>query len=74
MGRVGLTRWLLEKTSDDPMDLELDNFQRAEELVPARAAAARIDVADGAKLTSPLDYARAIIEAADVPISNRALS
>src|SRR5919198_252431 len=38
MGRVGLTRWLLEVTSDEPTDVELDNFDDPEELSPARAA------------------------------------
>jgi hypothetical protein len=70
MGRVGLTRWLLEVTSDEAEDVELDNFDTAEELATARASAGQVKSADG----GPLEYARAIIEAADSPLTNRALS
>lgn len=72
MGRVGLSRWLLEVTSDDATDVELDNFEDPGELEPARAAAARLE-GNGA-YGAPLDLARAIIEAADAPLSNRAVS
>jgi hypothetical protein len=72
MGRVGLSRWLLEVTSDDPTDVELDNFPDPADLAPARAAAARVD--GSGSQTAPLDFARAIIEAADAPLSNRAVS
>jgi hypothetical protein len=70
-GRVGLSRWLLDVSSDEPEDVEFDNFDDPDELAPARAAAARVGGGDS---RSPLDYARAVIEAADAPVTNRALS
>jgi hypothetical protein len=70
-GRVGLSRWLLDVSSEEPVDVELDNFEDPEELAPARAAAAKID---GARSGSPLDYARGVSEAADTPLTNRALT
>jgi hypothetical protein len=70
-GRVGLTRWLLDVTSDEPAELELDNFDTAEELQPARAAAEKVGEAGS---RSPLERAQAVIEAADEPLSNRAVS
>ncbi len=73
LGRVGLSRWLLELTSDDPVDVEMDNFEKPEELVAARAAVARLTATDDAP-GAALDYARALINAADRPLSNRAIS
>ena len=52
------------------MDIETDNFADIQELQPARDAAKQSS-ADGA---APLDYARALLEAADVPLTNRALT
>jgi hypothetical protein len=72
MGRVGLSRWLLEVTSDDPADVELDNFEDPAELAPARALAAALKEEKAHE--APLDFARAIIQAAEVPLSNRAVS
>jgi hypothetical protein len=72
-GRVGLSRWLLDLTSEEPAEVELDNFDAVEDLQAARTAAAGQNAdTDGAG--SPLDYAQAIIEAADAPLSNRAVS
>jgi hypothetical protein len=72
MGRVGLSRWLLEVTSDDPTEVELDNFEDPAELAAARAAAGKLDANGSGR--EPLDLARAIIEAAEAPLSNRAVS
>ena len=72
-GRVGLTRWLLDLTSDEPVEVELDNFEAPAELARAHAAAAKLDGGADA-WRSPLEYAQAIIAAADEPLSNRALS
>jgi len=72
-GRVGLSRWLLDLTSDEPVEVELDNFEAPAELARAHAAAAKLDGGPDA-WRSPLEYAQAIIAAADEPLSNRALS
>jgi hypothetical protein len=73
-GRVGLTRWLLELTSDEPIDIEMDNFASAEELEPVRAAVAKHSAQDTAADEAPLDYARTLLEAVDVSLTNRALT
>jgi hypothetical protein len=72
-GRVGLTRWLLDLSSEEPLEVELDNFDTAEELALARAAAAKL-AAGTDEWRGPLEYAQAVIEAADVPLTNRALT
>jgi hypothetical protein len=72
-GRVGLSRWLLDLTSEEPVEVELDNFESPEELQAAQAAAAKLEEgADGWR--SPLEYGQAVIEAADLPLTTRAVS
>lgn len=72
-GLVGLARWLLDLARDEPADVEFDNFDDPEELASARSAAATLEGAESAS-QSPLDYARALIDAAETPLTTRALT
>ena len=65
--RIGITRWLLEMSSDDPADVEFDNFPDTSSVDQLRRTA------KGVKAKDPVAYCRAIIEKADAPVDNRAL-
>src|SRR5438270_356490 len=44
--RIAITRWLLELFSDDPADVEYDNFEDPRVLDPIREKARRIKAGD----------------------------
>jgi len=66
-GRVGISRWLLEISSDDPEDVEYDNFENTAVVDAHRSAAEQIKAGDAAS------YARELVKRAGGPIDNRAL-
>ena len=66
-GRVGLRRWLLDITSDDPEEVEWDNFEDPEALAPVREVASR------AKGKTPPDYAKALLRAVAEPPLHKAV-
>lgn len=69
-GRLGSTRWLLKIESDDPSDVEWDNFSDPDVVAPARQAASRPGL-DGH--ADPVSLARAIVAGAGRPVDNLAL-
>jgi hypothetical protein len=64
---VGISRWILDLSSDDPEDVEYDNFEDKRLLDALRDATRGTDAPD------PLSYARAVVEKAGEPVDNRAL-
>ena len=62
---IGLQRWLLEISSDDPADVQDDNF---EDPRPVEALRARVD---GLEAPDAVSYARGIVERAGEPVDNR---
>jgi hypothetical protein len=66
--KIGITRWLIEITSDEPEDVEYDNFEDTSYLDALRP------VAEKAKGGSPRELAQAIIKNAGDPVSTKALS
>lgn len=65
--RIGITRWLLEITSDEPADIEEDNFADPTVLDPLRK------IAEGIKAKDPAEFARLLVEKAGFPVPNRVL-
>lgn len=66
--KIGIRRWLIELSSDDPADVEEDNFEDARVLNEVRSLAADVAVGDSA-----IEYATAIVKAAGKPVDNRSL-
>ncbi len=66
-GLLGITRWLVDLSSDEPAEVEMDNFPHPEVVQELRARANRLQ-ADNADA-----YARALVAAADGPADSRAV-
>lgn len=66
-GRFGITRWLIDISSDEPEDVEYDNFDDAAMLDAVRT------VAKGAKGDDAVSYAVNIVQQAGEPVDNRSL-
>ena len=66
-GQWGITRWLLEITSDEPEDVEFDNFSDTTLLNALRGAA------KGVKADDAVSYAKAVVQKAGEPVDNKAL-
>ncbi len=66
-GRLAIRRWLLELSSDDPEDVEYDNFEDTTLLEALR------QVADGLDGGSAVEFARSLVRRAGEPVDNRAL-
>lgn len=64
---LATTRWLLDLSSDDPEDVECDNFPDSRPLAAMREAAQTVDSAD------PVAYARDLIAAGGGPADNKAI-
>ncbi|HTE19368.1 MAG TPA: hypothetical protein VK689_13420 [Armatimonadota bacterium] len=65
--RIGISRWLLEISTDDAEDVEYDNFEDSTVLDALKPIAQGVDADDA------FSYARAVIEKAQAPVENRAL-
>jgi hypothetical protein len=65
--RIGISRWLLEIASDDPEDVEYDNFVENGALEALGQAVRGVDGGD------PLAYARSVLDRVGAPVDNRAL-
>lgn len=65
--RIGITRWLLDISSDDPEDVEYDNFQDTSVLDQVRSLASGLDGSD------PVAFARSVVGKSSEPVDNRAL-
>ncbi|HEU4751641.1 MAG TPA: hypothetical protein VFU47_00955, partial [Armatimonadota bacterium] len=65
--RVAIRRWLIDLSSDDPADVEFDNFEDTTALDALRKAA------KGASGADAVSYAKSIIERAGKPVDNKAL-
>jgi hypothetical protein len=66
-GQIAVSRWLIDISSDDPEDVEYDNFED-----PAPVEALRKS-AKGIKANDAAAFARALIEKAGEPVDNKAL-
>lgn len=66
-GRFGITRWLIEIDSDEPDEVEDDNFQDRSLLEPVRQAAEK------AQGDTALEFAIDVVRRAGAPVDNRAL-
>lgn len=66
-GTLAIRRWMLELTSDDPQDVEEDNFEDPAVLEPVREAARAVREPD------PTAYARSLVRHMGAPVENRAL-
>lgn len=66
-GKWGVSRWLLDITSDDPEEVEEDNFPDPTVVRALRDAAGDIQAGD------PASYARAIVDRVGDPVDNKAL-
>lgn len=65
--RIGITRWLLDISSDDPEDVEYDNFEDTTVLNRIRGLVQGVDGGD------PVAFARGVVEKSGEPVDNRAL-
>ena len=66
-GRFGITRWLIDISSDEPEDVEYDNFEDAAMLNAVRT------VAKDAKGADAVSFAVDIVKRAGDPVDNRSL-
>ncbi|MFN3651708.1 MAG: hypothetical protein ACK47B_19195 [Armatimonadota bacterium] len=64
---LAISRWNIEITSDEPEDVEEDNFSDTSLLDAARS------LADGVSAGSAADYAAALVKKAGEPLDNRVL-
>jgi len=67
---VAITRWLLDISSDEPEDVEYDNFDNNGAVEELRQVARGLDGAAG---SDPASYARSLVERAGRPVDGRAL-
>jgi hypothetical protein len=65
--QIGITRWLLDISSDDPDDVEYDNFDDLSAVEVLRSAAKGLDGGDA------IAYARTLVSRAGQPVDGRAL-
>lgn len=66
--RIGITRWLLDLSSDDPEEVEIDNFEDTSTLNRFRKL---VKKKDNGK--TPVEFARNIISQSEEPVDNRSL-
>lgn len=66
-GRFGITRWLIDISSDEPEDVEYDNFDDTTVLNALR------EVARAASGEGPTEFAIDVVRRAGDPVENRAL-
>jgi hypothetical protein len=65
--RIAVTRWLIDLSSDDPEDVEFDNFDDTAAVETLRK------LAKGLKEKDPAEYARALVRKAGGPVDGKAL-
>lgn len=64
---IAITRWVLDLSSDDPEEVEFDNFSDTSALNRLRS------LADGAESEGPLDFAVELVRKAGEPVDNKSL-